>query len=551
MDDSSDAAATVGEAVVAAMAEAGIDAAFGIPGKQTLPLNEAMASNDIRYVVARHETAVSHQAWGYAETTGRPAATVVIPGPGDLNAANGLKNAHNDCTPLFHLAVETAPEVRGGDGIHETPPEVYDELVKANYTVASPASAAATVTEAVEEATTHPKGPVRVGIPKTFLGQTVASAAAGARDERGPKQPASDALARASALLADATRPALLAGGGVRASDAAGSLEALADHLNAPVVTTYKGKGTLAEDHPLSAGVLCGGTSPAVASVLEDADALLAVGTDFDAVATGEWGYDLPDRLVHVTYHASDIGTGYDPAVGILADADATLRALRESLPAGDGDGERRAQDARAADRARLDALVDTHDGNPTSVEALRAVREAVPREATVAVDAGGFRIWALVAFPAYGPRRYVNPGSWATMGTGLPSAIGATVANPDREVVALTGDGGLMMCLHELHTLAAESLEVTVVVFRNDDYAIISEEATRSYGLKEVAYGWGDTPVEFTALAESMGVAGYSAHAVDEIPATVSEARASDGPALVEVRTDPTEPQASEWMRR
>ena len=97
MDDSSDATTTVGAAVVAAMAETVIDAAFGIPGKQTLPLNEAMAGNDIRYVVARHETAVSHQAWGYAETTGRPAATVVIPGPGDLNAANGLKNAYNDC----------------------------------------------------------------------------------------------------------------------------------------------------------------------------------------------------------------------------------------------------------------------------------------------------------------------------------------------------------------------------------------------------------------------------------------------------------------------
>lgn len=551
MDDSSDATTTVGEAVVAAMAETGIDAAFGIPGKQTLPLNEAMAGNDIRYVVARHETAVSHQAWGYAETTGRPAATVVIPGPGDLNAANGLKNAYNDCTPLLHVAVETAPEVRGGDGIHETPPEVYDELVKANYTVESPASAAAVVTEAVEEATTHPKGPVRVGIPKTFLGQAVASVDAGEARTTGPKRPAPDALARASDLFSDATRPAILAGGGVRASEAAASLETLAAHLNAPVVTTYKGKGTLAEDHPLSAGVLCGGTSPEVAAVLEDADALLAVGTDFDAVATGEWGYDLPDRLVHVTYHASDIGTGYDPAVGVLADADATLRALHDSLPAGDGDGKTRAREARTADRARLDALLGEHDGQLTSVEALRAVHEVIPREATVAVDAGGFRIWALVSFPAYGPRRYVNPGSWATMGTGLPSAIGAKVADPDREVVALTGDGGLMMCLHELHTLAAEELDVTVVVFRNDDYAIISEEATRSYGLEAVAYGWGETPVEFTALAESMGVAGYRAGSPEEIADTVAKARASDGPSLVEVRTDPTEPQASEWMRR
>ncbi|MDZ7745503.1 MAG: thiamine pyrophosphate-binding protein [Halobacteriales archaeon] len=542
---------TVGDDVVAAMADAGIDTAFGIPGKQTLPLNEAMAANDVRYVVARHETAVSHQAWGYAETTGRPAATVVIPGPGDLNAANGLKNALNDCTPLLHVAVETAPEVRGGDGIHETPPEVYDELVKANYTVESPASAAATVTEAVQEATTHPKGPVRVGIPKTFLGQVVESANPGEPDSSGPKQPSRESLDRASDLLGDAARPAILAGGGVRASGASEQLRTIAEHLNAPVVTTYKGKGTLAEDHPLSAGVLCGGTSPDVAAVLEDADALLAVGTDFDAVTTGEWQYDLPDDLVHITYHATDIGTGYDPAVGILADAGATLRALHESMPGGDGAGESRAQEARAADSARFEALTDERDDLLTSVEALRAVREAVPREATVTADAGGFRIWALVSFPVYDARRYVNPGSWATMGTGLPSAIGAKTAAPDREVVALTGDGGLMMCLHELHTLAAEDLDVTVVVFRNQDYAIISEEATRSYGLDEMAYGWNDAPIDFVALAESMGVEGYSAATLDAVTDTVIEARASNGPALVEVATDPTEPQASEWMRR
>ena len=163
----------ISRGVIDQLAAGGIDTIFGIPGKQTLPLNEAIADRDeMRLLVARHETAVSHEAWGYAETSGDPAATVVVPGPGDMNALNGLKNAANDCTPLVHIAVETEPEVRGGNGIHETPPETYDPVLKENILVERPAGTRVEVQRAIETATTPPKGPVRIGIPKNFLGKT-------------------------------------------------------------------------------------------------------------------------------------------------------------------------------------------------------------------------------------------------------------------------------------------------------------------------------------------------------------------------------------------
>jgi len=539
---------TVGDEVVARLAAEGVETVFGIPGKQTLPLNEAMAEHGIEYVMTRHETAVSHNAWGYAETSGEVAATVVIPGPGDMNAMNGLKNALNDCTPLVHVAVETDPEVRGGDGIHETPPDTYDNVVKKNYLVEEPQGAVATLTEAIRTAKTAPKGPVRVGIPKNFLPMDVPQAAPPAAAPPEPPRPDPDAVDEAGDLLAGADEPVVVAGGGVRASEATEALVALAERLDAPVLTTYKGKGTIPEDHPLSAGVLCGGTSPEVAAVLAEADAALGVGTDFDAVATGHWSLEVPEALVHVTLNANDVGTGYDPAVSIVADADATLSALAEAVPDAAGDGTARARAAREADEARIDDLL-SDDPPIISAAALRAVRSALPPETVVAADAGGFRIWTLVAFAAFGPRSYVNPGSWATMGTGLPSAIGAKVANPDRDVVALTGDGGLMMCVHELHTLAAEDLDVTVVVFVNDDYAIISEEAERSHGLPETAYGWVDAPLSFTDIAEGMGVSATTAERPADIERAVAEALDTDEPTLVAVPTDPTEPQASEWM--
>ncbi|AFO57191.1 thiamine pyrophosphate-binding protein [Natrinema sp. J7-2] len=543
----------VNRAVIERLTSNGIDTMFGIPGKQTLPLNEAIgARDDIRFVVARHETAVSHQAWGYAETSGTPAATAVVPGPGDMNAMNGLKNARNDCTPLIHIAVETEPEVRGGSGIHETPPETYDTVVKENLLVERPESTAAVIEDAIAIAETPPKGPVRIGIPKNFLTMDVPLATPSEYNRAYVEGVAESDIEAAATLLAEATTPVILAGGGVRAANASDSLRRLADRLEAPIVTTYKGKGVLPDDpDEYVAGTLSGSASPELLDCLATADAALAVGTDFDAVATRAWSVELPADLVHVTLDADDLGNGYDPTVGIIADAGVALSELESALAdrsvrARDGTG--RATAVREATSDRLDPL---RDPSPplTSVSALESVRDAVPRDAVVSVDAGGFRVWALNVFEAAGPRSYVNPGSWATMGTGLPAGIGAQLANPDDDVVVLTGDGGLMMCIHELHTAVAENVPITVVVFTNEDYAIISDQAGRDYDLSDGEYNWSDAPISFMSLAESMGMRSEYADDPTEIRSTVESATAADEPVLVQIPTDPSEPQASDWM--
>ena len=551
---------TVGEAVVDRLLAGGVDTVFGIPGKQTLPLNRALADREARFVVARHETAVTHQAWGYAESSssGTMAATVVVPGPGDMNAMNGLKNALNDNVPMIHLAVETERDVRGGDGIHETPPDTYENVVKENVLVESPAGAVSAVATAMRTAREHPQGPVRVGIPKDFLASRTPQAWIDDREPAPPTPAPESAVAEAANLLASANAPVVLAGGGVRRSGAGDALRAVAELLDAPVVTTYKGKGTLPETHPLSAGVLCGGASTELRELLASADAGLVVGSDLDAVATASWSVDLPETLVHATLSGDDVGFGYDTDLGVVADADRFLRALATALPEqparGESDGgPARAATVREADSERFAALAEERESDDPlrSVEVLAEVRDVLPAETVVTADAGGFRLWTLVSFAAMGPSSYVNPGSWATMGTGLPSAIGAKLANPERDVVALTGDGGLMMCIHELHTLAAEGIDVTVVALNNDDYAIISEAAERSYGFEPSTYGWADASLDLTTIAEGMGVAAERVTERKEVAPAVDAARRSEGPSLVEVVTDPAEPQASEWMRR
>ncbi|MFB6107465.1 MAG: thiamine pyrophosphate-binding protein [Haloplanus sp.] len=541
----------VNEAVVDRLVAAGVETVFGIPGKQTLPLNETIdARADVRFVVSRHETAVSHAAWGYAETSGRMAATCVVPGPGDMNAMNGLKNALNDCTPLLHLSVETDPHLRGGDAIHETPPDTYDGVVKANRTAETPASVVPTIDRAIETARTPPTGPVRVGIPKSFLGAEATVTGTETTGERRRAAPV-EALDVAADRLAGADRPVVVAGGGVRTADASDALLSVATRLGAPVVTTYKGKGVVPEDHPLSAGVLCGGASADLRALLADADAALAVGTDLDAVATGGFEASLPDALVHVTLHPDDLDVGYDPAVGLVCDARVACAHLDDALAdrGVEENGDGRARAVREADAARLDPLCERTDPL-TSVAALAAVRDALPRDAVVSADAGGFRIWSLVSFPAYGPRSYVTTGSWATMGTGLPAAMGAALANPDRPAVALTGDGGLLMCVHELHTAASEGIPVTVVVFSNADYGIISEEAERRFDYDRTAFGWAASPLDLVTVAEGMGVPADRAETPEAVRSAVEDSLDAPGPRLVEVPVDPTEPQASEWMR-
>lgn len=544
----------VSDAVIELLVDKGIGTIFGIPGTQTLPLNKAIeATDELDYIMARHETAVSHQAWGYGQTSDEMAATLVVPGPGDMNAMNGLKNALNDCTPLLHLSIETDPEIRGGDGIHETPHNTYDNVVKENILVETPESTVAAVAEGIAIAKTPPTGPVRVGIPRSFLSlDTERATAFGNREgETAPPLPTT-AAEKLAERLATSTSPAIIAGGGIRIANATRELKTVAETLSAPVFVTTKGKGVFPEDHPLFAGVIWGGASAAVRDELASSDTTFAVGSDLDTVTTNEWSFDLPN-LLHVTLDRDDVGgsrNGYDPQFSLLADAKAVLKYVGDALENKNNGGATRAEKVRTAEAATIEPLREADETPLNSVAALDVIRETVPRETVVTADAGGSRLWTVVTFDVYDPRSYVNPGSWASMGTGLPAAIGAKVANPDRPVVSLIGDGGLMMCLHELHTAVAENVGVVTVVFNNSDYAIISDGATSEFGVREQAYGWEESPIDFTTVAEGLGIESFAATTREEISSAMTDALSRDRPTLVEIMTDPLEPQTAEWMR-
>lgn len=537
-----------GDYVYEALLDAGVDLLVGIPGTQTLPLDRTVVERDeMDYVMARHETAIPHVAWGYYESGGGVAATLTVPGPGDTNAMHGLKNAYDDCVPILHVSADVNPEDRGKSPIHEIEADTFDNVVKENVTVESGLELPADMARGIEAAFEPPTGPVRFGVPSRILDESFHAPAAGVSPERTTWDAAAD-IDAATALLADAERPVVYVGGGARRSP--GGVEAirgLVEDLDAPVAVSYKGKGVFPEDDPRFLGVTGSHVPAGAKRVLDRADVVLALGTNFDGITTANWSLPMGDRLIHVTLDPESVDVAYETDVAVLADVAGAVESIRDGLEgAGGWDGGTLASAVREEYREALDALGLFDDGSPLNTPGvLDAVRTSTPRDAVVATDVGGFRLWSKQVFEAYDPETYVTAGSWGGMGVGLPAAIGAAFANPEKPVVCLTGDGGLMMCVHELHTAAEYDLDVTVVVSNNADYGIISKSPKIDEYTEGHQFTW-NSP-DFVTVAEGFGCRGSRVESLDDLRDAVTDAVGRDGPDLIDVPVETDEPSAPE----
>ena len=534
-----------------ALEEAGIDLLIGLPGTQTIPLDRIVAERDeMRYVMARHETAIPHVAWGYYESGGGIAATLTVPGPGETNAMHGLKNALDDCVPLIHISADVNPEDRGYGPIHEIESNTYDNVVKENINVPDKESLADALRDGISAARRPPTGPVRLGIPSTLLRAEIPSA--GRTDSEADSHSETGAVpGRALEILAEAQRPVLYVGGGARRSPAGSeTVAALADVLNCPVISSYKGKGVFPEDDSRFVGVTAGHLPAGGKRVLEEADVVLALGTDFDGVTTGHWELPMGDRLLHVTLEP-DAPTAYDVDVTIAGDVSAVGTAILEQLNRPDTEswnGEHIGQAVRSEyfDHLRDLGLLDPHDAPAHLPAVYDRLRATLPREAIISTDIGGHRLWAKQTFEAYDRNRYITAGSWAGMGVGLPSAIGAKLAHPDKPVVTLTGDGSLMMCIHELHTAAEHDVNVVVVVLNDADYGIISDQPEIADVAEGRRFSW--TSPDFAMIAEGFGCHGTRVDtAVDAAEAVENALQSKRGPELIDVVIDYDDPSVFE----
>jgi acetolactate synthase-1/2/3 large subunit len=535
---------TGGDRVCDALVDAGVETVVGLPGTQTLPFDVAVdESDDLTYVMARNETAIPHVAWGHYEAGGGLAATVTVPGPGDAKATHGMKNALEDCVPFVHVSPDVPGSQRGDGPIHEIEPNTFDNVVRTNLTVTSSDEVPEAVARGLRDATTAPYGPVRLGVASDVLAGPCEASAVSYPDAT-PTVENEAALERAGDALAAADRPVVYVGGGARRTPDREAVRDLVTDLNLPVIASYKGKGVVPEDDPRTLGVTGSHTPASARRALDAADLVVALGTDFDGVSTAHWELPMGDRLVHVNLAPADLTHPYEVDVGVVGDAGVAARALRDAASDADGwDGRAVGRAVREEYEAHLHArsLFDDRVPMPTPA-ALRTLRATVPRETAVTTDVGGFRLWAKQLFDAYGPERYVTAGSWAGMGVGLPAAVGAAVADPERPVACLTGDGGLLMCLQELHTAADYGLDIAVFVFDNADYGVISKSGKIPEGGPQ--FGW-ESP-DFATIAEGFDVEGLRATTLDELREAATTAVDAEGPMLVDVVVDPDEPTAA-----
>lgn len=520
-----------GAAVVETLAAHGVDTVFGIPGTHNLELYRHFAAAGIDAVTPRHEQGAGYAADAYARVAGRPGVVVTTSGPGLTNAMTAAATAYAESQPVLLVSPGVPTGTEGADLglLHETKDAsgAMDRLVRWSRRVSTPQEAADAVADAFASFAGRPR-PVHVEVPVDVLEQKwtgpVPTAAA-------PVPPAPDraAVAAAARLLSGAERPLVIAGGG--AVDAGADLTALAEAIGAPVATTVNGKGVVDEGHPLSVGASV--RLRALQHEAAGSDALLVVGSELGDSDLWEGRITAP-AVVRIDVEVGQLHKNCAATVGIHADAAAAVRAIRDALPprGADGAGERRADELRAACRkeARTDAGV--HE------EINTAVRAGLPADAVLTGDSSQVTYFGSVHFfdvPA--PRRFCYTPGYATLGYGLPAALGAALARPGRPVAALLGDGALMFSVQELATLAALRLPVPVVVVDNGGYREIRDQQV-ARGIPPTAV---DLPTpDLAAIAVAVGAHGRRAGDPAALTTLVADALSADRPTLVHLDVRP-----------
>ena len=521
---------TGGQALVASLIANGIDTLFALPGVQLDGAFDALYQEQdrIRVIHPRHEQAAAYMADGYARTTGKVGACMVVPGPGLLNATAALSTAYACNSPVLCVTGQIQSDlIEFGRGLlHEIPNQLgmIRSVTKHAERATKPPEIPGLVQRAFSEIRKGRQRPVEIEIPPDtlFASADVELLPAAGLPDRFAGDP--EALERAAGLLARARRPLIWSGGGVLGAEAWEELRQLATLLQAPVVMTANGKGALSARDPLAQNIVGG------IELLPEADVILAVGTRFVDPATAKWGLEPGRTVIQMDIDGAEIGRNYPVTVGIEADAKAGLAALVDLV--GPISGE------RASRSSELEALKQGGAARARAVgpqaEYALAIREALPDEAIFVSEMTQVGYWTNFAFPVYEPRTYITPGYQGTLGYGFPTALGAKVAHPDRPVVSVNGDGGFGFCLNELSTMARHNIAAIAIVFSDDAFGNVRRIQQEQFGGRTIASDLLNP--DFLKLAQAFGVAGRRAESPDALRTAVEESVRADEPTLIAV---------------
>ncbi len=531
---------TGGDAIVQSLLLHGVDTLFGLPGVQTYPLFDALsrAGDRITVVTPRHEQAAAYMAFGYAKSTGKVGVYSVVPGPGVLNTGAALCTAYGASTPVVCITGQVPSDFIGsGKGhLHELPDQLATlrTLTKWAARIDHPAEAPRLVAEAFQQATSGRPRPVALEMPWDTLAAQGPVELIPPFDRHPTIQPDPEQISKAAQLLREAKNPMIMVGGG--AINAADEVLALAEMLQAPVVSYRSGRGIVSDEHYLGFTCVSGFKRWA------ETDVLVGIGSRLQ-LRWFEWNKarQCPGlKLVNIDIDPQQ-GARLKPDVAIVGDAKESARELLEALQRVCPQRPCRREEFESVKRS---AWCEIQKVRP-QIQFLEAIRRVLPRDGFFVEEICQTGFTSYYGFPVYAPRTFVTGGYHGNLGFGFPTALGVKVGNPNKAVVSIAGDGGFQFGLQELATAMQYGINLVVIVFNNSSYGNVLRDQQQSFGGRIISSKLRNP--DFVALAESFGMAAYSVATPEALAARLAKALGESAPALIEVRV-PQGTESSPW---
>ncbi|HDR2476654.1 TPA: acetolactate synthase large subunit [Enterobacter ludwigii] len=529
---------TGAQLIVHLLERQGITTVAGIPGGTVLPLYDALSqSTQIRHVLARHEQGAGFIAQGMARTQGKPAVCMACSGPGATNLVTAIADARLDSIPLICITGQVPSSMIGTDAFQEV--DTYGisiPITKHNYLVRDIAELPQVISDAFRIAQSGRPGPVWIDIPKDVQTAEIEIDVLPEPGERAPApQFSAESVQAAAAMINAARRPVLYLGGGaINASDA---VRQLAEKASLPTTMTLMALGMLPKAHPLSLGMLGMHGARSTNYILQEADLLIVLGARFDDRAIGKTEQFCPNaKIIHVDIDRAELGKIKQPHVAIQGDV---AEVLAQLIPQTDASDRADWRQLVADLQKEFPGAIPT-EGDPLSHYGLiNAVAACVDDSAIITTDVGQHQMWTAQAYPLNRPRQWLTSGGLGTMGFGLPAAVGAALANPDRKVICFSGDGSLMMNIQEMATAAENQLDVKIILMNNQALGLVHQQQSLFYTQGVFAATYPGT-INFMQIAAGFGLHTCDLNAEADPHAALQATISRPGPALIHVRIDP-----------
>ena len=539
---------TGADALIKALEYEEVEGIFGLPGGANLPIYDSLYDSDIRHLLVRHEQNAAHMADGYARASRKPGVCFATSGPGATNLITGIATASADSSPIIAITGQVASDMIGKDAFQECDIiGIATPVTKYTYQPLTSAEVPQVVKNSFHIATSGRPGPVLIDIPKNAQIEKMKINFPTKPNIRKLQQLQTadlKAIDKAADLLLNAERPMIMTGGGVIISGAFKELQAVAEFLVSPVVSTFKGKGGFSETHYLSLGPIGMHGHIEANKLVIESDVLLAAGARFSDRSVGKWDeFGNEMTIIHADIDPSEIGKNKNADIGLIGDIKTTLSLLLSAMG-------KKAQKRQSEYEwiNRVNEIKDIWRSKPlpapreiTGPRLLKKMREILPEACLVTTEVGQHQMWASLHFDVAEPGTFFTSTGLGTMGWGLPAAVGAKFARPDLPVIDIAGDGSVQMTESALATSVTEKLPVITVIFNNGMLGMVAQWQRLFYERKYIGVELQGIP-DYVKIAEAYGAQGIRAQSMNEFEKALKNALNSDIATVIDVPINPDE---------